>query len=398
LHIPGFATAAAAATDDGQRALLLLICSGLVLVMALGSVLFYVPLSRPVLNRILASVVLTAVLWMLGGYGLVFGSAVVPGFLGTPLGLLEAFAAADGDRAEVFYTWAFALFQCSVAILTVTIVTAVVATRIRRVPWLGFIGAWFVLVYIPLAHTVFNTRDGWLFDGLQVVDQAGGIVVYISSGAALLAVLVVTRGASQQLCSPRLRTKLGGIALLWLGTFGLNFGSEGVVDGLFTTIFVNTLIAPLVAAIAWAVVEVLMRGKPTLHGVTSGILTGIVAITPACGILTPLWTLGLAALAGGACAAIVAFAHRTINPSGSNVVGIHLIAGTIGIAYIGLFGNGVGWKDSGQPTGLADQFAAALGAAMYSFAVAFIIVWVLRRTNGLRNETNTSVTAARVLS
>lgn len=398
LRISGIATAAAEEADDAQRAVLLLICSVLVLMMACGAALWSTRMTRPARRTIIASAIVVAALWLLGGYGLVFGAAVIPGFLGTPLGLLEAGVTADGNATSLFFTGSFVLFQCSVAIFTVTLVSAVVASQVRLVPWLGFVGAWFVLVYAPLAYTVFNTRDGWLFDGLEVVDQAGGIVVFISAGAAVLAVLVLTPTAGQECHLPRLLPKLAGVTLLWLGAFGLSLGSEGVVDGLSGTILLNTLIAPLGAALAWAVVEVLMRGRPTLHGTTSGVLTGIVAITPACGILSPLWALGLTVLAGGICAATVGLAQRAITRSGTSAFGIYLIGGTIGVAYIGLFGNGVGWKDSGQPTGLADQFAAALGAALYSFAIAFVIVWVLRRAGGLFREPSILVTAQKVLS
>lgn len=386
MHVLLAAATVADAVDDPQRSVLLLLCSALVLLMAFGAALFYLHLSRPAVKAVLACAGLAAVLWMFVGYGLTFGSAIIPGFLGNPLELLAAVTSPSGSSAASLHTFAFALFQGSAAILTVTIIVSVVGQRVRFAAWLVFVPVWLVFVYTPIAYSVFNTRDGWLFDGLQIVDQAGGTVVHISAGAALLALVIVLTAAPRQSHSQRPRTVLVGVIMLWIGAFGFNVGSEGVVDGLFGTILLNTLIAPAVAAMAWAFTEVLMRSKPTVRGTVSGVVAGIVAIAPACAILTPLWTVVLAVLAGGVCAAVVTVARGLVHGDGLAAVGIHLVGGIIGVAYIGLFGNGVGWKDSGQPTGLADQAGAALGVAMYSFAVTFAIAWMLHKTVGLRNK------------
>ncbi|MEO7124268.1 MAG: hypothetical protein ABI400_14365 [Lacisediminihabitans sp.] len=387
MHILLAAVIMADAVDDAQRSVLLLVCSALVLLMALGTSLFYRNPSRPATKIVLFSAGAVAVLWVLCGYGLSFGKAIIPGFLGSPIGLLAAFGSAGGSSAAVLHAFALVVFQGAVAVLTITIITSVNGHRVRLGAWLAFVTLWLILVYAPIAYSVFNMRDGWLFDGLQIVDQAGGTVVHISAGAALLALLVIFLPASERPQPPKQRMMVVGVCILWLGAFGLNIGSEGVVDQLFGTIILNTLVAPVVAAIAWSVTELLMSGRVTQRGLVSGLVTGIVAVAPACGILTPLWTVALAVLAGGICSAVVTSSRRSAHGHGRRPVSIHLVGGIVGVAYIGLFGNGVGWKDSGQPTGLADQAAAAVGVAAYSFVVTLVIAWVVHKSIGLKNNT-----------
>lgn len=387
MQVLGVSAMVISVADEQQRAILLLACSALVLVMAFGTALFYLRPARPVVKIVLATAGLIAVLWVLVGYGLAFGPAIIPGFLGNPIWQLPGADTPGAGSAALLHTVAFLVFQGSVAILTTTIIAAVVAPRVQLTRWLIFAGIWLAVVYAPIAYAVFNMRDGWLFTELLLIDQAGGTVVQVSAGGALLALLLVLRGVSAYPHAEQQWTACVGAALIWLGAFGLNVGSEGVVDGLFGTILLNTLVAPAVAAVAWVFVELLIRGRSTLRGAAAGVVTGVVAVTPACGILTPLWTVGLAVLAGGVCAAVVTVAHGFTSRRGVGAVGIHLAGGIIGLAYIGLFGNGVGWKDSGQPTGLADQAGAGLGVAIYSFVVAVVIAWSLHKTIGLRKDT-----------
>lgn len=369
-----------------QKTLLLACCTILVLAMAIGAAVFYLGPPRAWAAGIVPiTAVLIVAVWVLCGYGLVFGPALVPGFLGNPFGAFTGMAAGG---AATLHGIAFAAFQAAVAILTVTIVSVVAAGRVRIGPWLMFAALWLVLVYSPIAYSVFNMSDGWIFSGLEVNDQAGGLVVQVCAGATALAVLVVL-GRARHLPPERpMPAVLGGVALLWVGAFGLNVGSEGVVDGLLGAICLNTLLAPAVAAAAWSVVEVLRDGRPTLRGAASGVVAGIAAITPACNILTPVWTVLLGLLAGAICAALVARKRKTgVRPgTGLAVAGIHLVGGALGLGYIGLFATGIGWKDTGQPDGLADQFGAAIGVAAYAFVLAFLIALMLRRPAGLRSS------------
>jgi Amt family ammonium transporter len=384
------ALAALSAADAAllqQKTLLLLCCAVLVLAMALGVALFYLGSARTWIGFVLATTGLVVTVWTLCAYGLAFGPALIPGFLGNPLG---AFDAVFAGGVATLHGIAFATFQAAVAILTVTIFSVVAVGRVKNLPWLTFVGLWLILVYSAIAYSVFNLTDGWIFTGLEVNDQAGGLAVQVCAGATALALLLVL-GRAPRPISPlgvggSTPTVLGGVTLLWVGAFGLNVGSEGVVDGLLGTIFLNTLLAPAIAAVAWSVVEVLRHGRPTLRGAASGVVAGIVAITPACNILTPLWTVLLGVLAGAICAVIVSKKPKTAAGHGTGFVvpGIHLVGGSLGLVYIGLFATGIGWKDTGQPDGLADQAGAALGVAAYSFIVAFLIALILERVVGLR--------------
>ena len=375
--LSGIAEAASGVAGETQKTLLLLAAAILVLVMTLGIWLFYSAMAAR-LRDLLLCAVLVVVLWALCCYGFVFGPVLIPGFLGNPLGFLASGGLATGGGAELLHGIAFATFQCTVAILTVTIVFCAVGKRVERASSWVFVGLWMILGYSPIAYSVLNMADGWLFDGLEINDQAGGTVVHISAGAAALALLVVL-GRVERAVPPAAQARmLGGAALVWIGAFGLNVGSEGVVDTLFGTILVNTLIAPAVALIAWVIVEMLMTGRPTLQGAASGVVAGIVAITSACNILTPAWTVLLGLLAGAIGAVIVSLARGRRLGEGFGVVGIHLVVGILGLGYIGILGNGIGWKDTGQPDGIADQTGAALGVAAWSFAIAFVIAWLLR--------------------
>ncbi len=365
-----------------QKTLLLLCCAFLVLVMALGAALFYLGPARSWIRFSLTTTGLVVVVWALCAYGLAFGPALIPGFLGNPLGALGTVSAGG---VTTLHGIAFAAFQAAVAILTVTIFSVVAVGRVRIAPWTVFLGLWLVLVYSPIAYSVFNVTDGWIFTGLEVNDQAGGLVVQVCAGATALALsLVLRRVPRPGFPSGVVRstpTVLGGVALLWIGAFGLNVGSEGVVDGLFGAICLNTVLAPAVAAVAWSIVEVLRHGRPTLQGAAFGVVAGIVAITPACNILTPLWTVLLGVLAGAICAVIVSRKPGTAAGGGTNSAApaIHLVGGSLGLVYIGLFATGIGWKDTGQPDGLADQAGAALGVAAYSFIIAYLIAVILER-------------------
>lgn len=386
------ATAMSQVTADAallqQKTLLLSGCTVLVLVMALGIVLVYLRSPRSRAKTMLVTAGVVVAVWVLCGYGLSFGPVLIPGFLGNPLGVFAAGETLVAGEAATLHGIAFAAFQAAVVILTVTIVWVVAAGRTRTAPWLAFVALWLVLVYAPLAYSDFNMADGWLFGGLEVNDQAGGLVVQVSAGAAALALLLVLGRAARPVGTPVRSTStiLGGVALVWIGAFGLNIGSEGAIDGLLGTICLNTLLAPLVAAIAWSLVEVLRHGRANLKGAAFGVLAGIVAITPACNILTPLWTVLLGFLAGAICAVVVSGRPRDGLGLGERIAvpGIHLVGGVLGTAYVGLFATGIGWKDTGQPDGLMDQAGAAFGVAIYSFVVAFVLAWALERTIGLR--------------
>ncbi len=358
------------------NALLLSLSSVLVLVLCLGIRLFYVRTpSGP--RRSAATVATVIAFWVVFGYGFVVGPPLIRGFLGAPFVFLVPGLSGETRVAVTQGPW-FAIFECTVALLAVTIVASAVGARMRRTAWFVFVALWLALGYSPIAYSTFNLADGWLFTGLQVNDQAGGLAVHIAAAAAVLAVLLVFRREPDVEIAVAPWRSLCGAATIWLGAFGLTAGSEAAMDSVVGTIMVNTLIAPGAAAVAWWLIELIMTGRPSVRGLSSGIVAGVVAITPACNILTPAWALVLGLLAGAICAAVVTVSRRLRPHAGVETVGIHLVGGVIAMTYIGVLGNGIGWKDSGQPDGIADQALAAIGVAAWSFAVALVIAWLLR--------------------
>jgi Amt family ammonium transporter len=357
-----------------QNVLLLAGSAVLVLLMTPAVVLFYgrwrafLPTFGPML--------LAAVLWIVYGYGLTFGSPWVRGFLGNPLAL----------PAPSPHQLAFAAYHGAVAVFAVALITSAVAARVRTGGWMLFAALWATLVYFPVAHTVFDVTDGYVFNDLIVNDQAGGTVVMVSGGAAVLAVLLVLHRRGQRwVATPRrATTTIAAALLLWIGWLGLNLGSESVVDDLLPLQLQNTLVAPVAGIVAWVVVERIRSRRSTWRGAASGAIAGLVAVTPACNILTPAWTILLGLLAGALCALAVGLGARFGFGDSFDVVGIHLTGGILGMLYIGLFGSGIGWRDNGQPDRLVAQAVATLGIAAYSFVVALLLAWVIDRLVGLR--------------
>ena len=230
-----------------------------------------------------------------------------------------------------------------------------------------FAGLWATIVYFPVASWVFNfglaedgafTYGGWITNGLQdvfgvgVIDFAGGTAVHINAGAAALALALVLgkrvgfgKGVSVPHNPPFV---LLGAGLLWFGWFGFNAGSELAADGTAAIAFVNTLVAPAAALLAWLVVEKIKDGKPTSVGAASGAVAGLVAITPACGSLTPVWAIVLGVVAGVVCALAIDLKFKLGFDDSLDVVGIHLVGGLVGTLYLGFFANGTGLFCGGE--------------------------------------------------
>jgi Amt family ammonium transporter len=375
-------------TEAGMNIPLLIASAVLAMIASIGAGLFYGPLPRIAGSRtrwLLGTAALVVVVWVAYGYGMAFGPPLVPGFLGNPVSSYPELLAAT-DRLGA--TLAFALFQAALAFLTLTLLAGGISGRLRFRPWLVFAAIWSTVVYLPLAYTVFNVQDGWLFTVMEVNDQAGGTVILISAGASVLAFLIVFRG---QLIRAKHSTRIsiGGAALLWAGWFGVTVGSETMIDGLFGALWLNTLLAPIAASLAWVLVETLRYGRPSGRGAACGVVSGLVAITPACNILTPDWAIFLGVLAGALCSLAVSLKRRLGFDDGFDVVGINLVGGVLGMLYIGLFGTGIGWRDNGQPDRLIAQAEAAIAVAGYAFVVTAVVAWIFRavlRRRGSRSD------------
>jgi Amt family ammonium transporter len=400
--------------DQGNTAFLL-ICSALVLLMTPGLAFFYGGLvkAKSVISMMMMSfgaIGLIGVLWVLYGYAISFSNGGTPGFLGIDgwFGIDTANLGLDGlliiPDGAAYPPLAFAAFQATFAIIAVALISGAIADRAKFGAWMIFAGVWVTLVYFPVASWVFNftldpktlafTDGGWITYGMQqffgvgAIDFAGGTAVHINAGAAALALALVlgkrvgfAKGAHVPHNPPFV---LLGAGLLWFGWFGFNAGSELAADGTAAIAFVNTIAAPAAALLAWLVVEKIKDGKPTSVGAASGAVAGLVAITPACASLHPIWAILLGLIAGAVCAVAIDLKFALGFDDSLDVVGIHLVGGVIGTLYLGLFANGTGWFMGGDGTQLLVQAIAAFTVLIYSFVIAFVIGTIIEKTIGFR--------------
>jgi Amt family ammonium transporter len=175
-----------------------------------------------------------------------------------------------------------------------------------------------------------------------------------------------------------------GAGILWFGWFGFNAGSELAADGVATLAFVNTLVAPVGGLITWSVYDRIRHGKPTAIGAASGAIAGLVAITPSCAFLTPLWSLALGALVGVVCAFAVELKWVLGFDDSLDVVGIHLVGGVVGTLAIGLVGTNVGLLDSGSWDQLGKQAIGVIVVGIWAFASSWLIAFAIQKTIGFR--------------
>jgi ammonium transporter, Amt family len=350
------------------------------------------------------AIALVAVLWVLYGFSMAFPSStpdpsnawLIHGVLGNPFpdaGLIPLLTKGGAGAANSLNTLAFAGFQATFAIITVALISGAIADRARFGTWMVFAGVWVTLVYFPVASWVFdftagNTDGGFIVHGLLVNDFAGGTAVHINAGAAGLALAIVLGkrvGFAKGMSKPHnVPLTLLGASLLWFGWFGFNAGSEAAVDGVAAIAWINTLAAPAAATLGWLIVERVKDGKATSIGAASGAVAGLVAITPACNILTPFWGMVLGLITGAICALSIDLKWRLGFDDSLDVVGIHFVGGWIGTLYIGVFGSGIGLIDTGSLRQLGAQALGALIVSVYSFVLAFAIGWVLEKTMGFR--------------
>ncbi len=394
--------------DQGNTAFIL-IAAALVLLMTPGLAFFYGGLvkAKSVISMMMMSfgaIGLIGVLWALYGYAIAFPGAegtIFPWSIDTgAMGLTNVLETPEG---AAFPPLAFVAFQATFAIITVALVSGAIADRAKFGAWMIFAGIWATVVYFPVASWVFNfgladdgsfAYGGWLTHGMQdifgvgAIDFAGGTAVHINAGAAALALALVLGkrvGFAKGIHVPHNPPfVLLGAGLLWFGWFGFNAGSELAADNTAALAFVNTIVAPAAALLAWLVVEKIKDGKPTSVGAASGAVAGLVAITPACGSLTPGWAIVLGLVAGAICALAIDLKFKLGFDDSLDVVGIHLVGGLIGTLYLGIFANGTGLIYSGEATQLLVQAIAAFSVLAYSFVLAFVIGFAIEKTIGFR--------------
>ncbi|OBI55900.1 ammonia channel protein [Mycolicibacterium fortuitum] len=393
--------------DTGTTAFMLCCIIGLTLMIP-GLALFYggmvsVKSSTNMMMMTFGAVALVGVLWVLFGFSMAFGTSY--GGLGL-LGSITEFAGMK-DLVEPMTSVnglpvsLFSLFQALFAAITVALISGAVADRMKFGAWMIFAGVWAVLVYFPVAHWVFafdktfsdDSVGGWIANKLHAVDFAGGTAVHINAGAAALAVAIVLGKSAMfgQLRKPHnVPLTLLGAGMLWAGWYAFNGGSALAAGNSAAIVMVTTFVATCAATLAWIAVEKLRTGHVTGVGAASGAIAGLVAITPACGAVTPVGAIVLGAIAGALCVLAVGLKEKLGYDDSLDVVGVHLVGGVIGTLLIGfLASEAMPSKVSGLFYGggldqLWKQAIAAGAVAAYSFAVAFAIAYVLKKTIGIR--------------
>lgn len=392
--------------DQGNTAFILF-SAALVLLMTPALAFFYGGLvrARSVISMMMmsfGSLALIGVMWVIIGYAIAFANAGTPTFIGIDgvIGIDVAYIGLEGlletPEGAAYPPLAFAAFQATFAILTVALISGAIADRAKFGAWLVFAGIWALLVYFPVASWVFNFTvvDGTIIDGgwiaytLGAIDFAGGTAVHINAGVAALALAIVLGkriGFSKGINRPHnVPLVLLGAGLLWFGWFGFNAGSELAADGVAALVAVNTIAAPAAAILGWLLIERIREGKATSVGAASGAVAGLVAITPACAVLTPTWAIVLGFVAGAISAWAVELKFKLGLDDSLDVVGIHLVAGLIGTLYIGIFATDVGLLFSGSFDQLGKQALAALVVMVFSFVMSLIIGYAIEKTIGFR--------------
>ncbi|MFI2186115.1 ammonium transporter [Streptomyces sioyaensis] len=377
----------------------MLICSALVMVMTPGLAFFYGGMVRvkSVLNMLMMSFIslgIVTILWVLYGFGLAFGTDS-GGFIGwdgnfaglSGIGLTQLWG------VSTIPVYVFAVFQLMFAIITPALISGALADRVKFTAWALFIALWVTVVYFPVAHWVWGD-GGWLFK-LGVIDFAGGTAVHINAGAAALGVILVVGkriGFKKDPMRPHsLPLVMLGAGLLWFGWFGFNAGSWlGNDDGVGAVAFVNTQVATAAAMLGWLAYEKLRHGSFTTLGAASGAVAGLVAITPACGAVSPLGAIAVGVIAGVLCAMAVNLKYKLGYDDSLDVIGVHLVGGVVGSLLIGFFATGgVQSKAKGLFYGggfeqLGKQAVGVVCVLLYSLVVSYVLAKVIDLVMGFR--------------
>jgi len=395
--------------DSGNTAWILT-SSALVLLMTPGLALFYGGMVRAksVLNMMMMSfgaLALVSVLWVLYGYSFAFGNDIGYGLLGNPTEFLGLRGLMVEDEAASLPAMAFVAFQAVFAIITVALISGAIADRAKFSTWMIFVGIWASIVYFPIAHWVFDftlTDDndvvthtgGWIANDLAAIDFAGGTAVHINAGIAGLALAIVLGkriGWRREPMRPHnLTLVMLGAGLLWFGWFGFNAGSAVAANNTASVVWVNTMVAAGAAALGWLITERIRDGHPTSLGAASGVVAGLVAITPSCSAVSPIGAIIIGALAGVLCALAVGLKYKLGYDDSLDVVGVHLVGGLWGTLAVGLLATaeapaGVsGLFYGGGVDQLWRQAVGAFAVLIYSGVLTLLIGFLLHKTIGFR--------------
>ena len=388
--------------DKGDTTFMMLATVLVILMIVPGLALFYGGLVRSknilsVLTQVFTIFCLISLLWVFYGYSLAFGDGGSWNWMiGDTTKLFLAGITPDSTAATfsdgvVIPEYVFVAFQLTFAAITTALIVGGLAERIKFSALLVFSALWFTLSYLPMAHMVWAT-GGLLFEKGDL-DFAGGTVVHINSGvAALVGALVLGKriGYGRDAMPPHnLPFTMIGAALLWVGWFGFNAGSNLEATGIAVLALLNTILATAAAALAWMLVETLVTKKPSMLGIASGAIAGLVAVTPAAGLIGPMGSIVLGAIGGIACFFAVTSLKRALGYDESlDVFGIHGVGGIIGAIGTGIFVSpalgGVGIDGYDMASQVTTQTLGVLVAIGWSGVVSFVLFKLLDLTIGLR--------------
>ncbi len=384
---------------DAINALWIMVSAALVLLMVPGLALFYGGMGRSknMLNMLMMNVIclgIVPVVWITVGYSLSSnGGEGTSQWIGNlDSAFLNDVPLVDGTESPLLLVF----FALTFASITPALISGAVADRMKFSAWVAFVPIWLLVVFVPAWAWVF--RSNGFLQARGSLDFAGGTVVHVAAGAAALALVTVLgnrRGWPEEPMPPHnLPFTMIGAGLLWFGWFGFNAGSALAVDGVAVQAFVNTFIAGAVAMLSWLIVERMMDGHATSLGAASGIVAGLVAITPGAGFMGTWGAAFVGLIAGAACALAVRAKFKLGYDDAFDVVGVHLIGGLIGGILIGLVADSSvfgevneandGLFAGGGPDLLIEQIFANVFVLLFSFVATFIIAHVIKATIGLR--------------
>src|SRR4029453_455647 len=350
----------------------MLVSTALVLLMTPALAFFYGGLvrSKNALNTMMMSVAslgVVGLVWALGAYSVAFssGSAVIGG--AEFLGLQNVGLEVKGSIPHVL----FMAYQATFAIITAALISGAVVERMRFGPYLAFIALWTVIVYAPVAHWVWG--GGWL-GTLGVLDYAGGTVVHVNAASAALVAALALRPRRdfrrQALLPHNVPYVLLGAALLWFGWFGFNAGSALGANRGAALAFVNTFLAPAATLVVWMLIDLARTGRATAVGLATGIVVGLVAITPAPGFVSPLGAIAIGAIAAPLSYFAILWRSRTALDDSLDVVAAHGVGGGTGALLTGVFARpewgGAAGLIAGNPRQLGVQLIGLVVVAAYS--------------------------------
>ena len=397
------AAGAAVETMDKGDVAWMMTATLLVLFMIIpGLALFYGGLVRSknmlsVLMQCTTIAAMVMVIWVVWGYSFAFGGGTSP-FWGGLGKLFLAGVTADSMAATftdgvVIPEYVFIAFQMTFAAITSALIVGAFAERVKFGAIMLFTALWVTLVYFPIAHMVWDGA-GFIFN-LGALDFAGGTVVHINAGiAALVGCIVIGPriGFGRENMAPHSMTlALVGAAILWVGWFGFNAGSNLEANGGAGLALINTFVAAAAAILAWNVIEKVTRAKSSMLGAASGMIAGLVAITPACGSVGPIGAIVLGALASAGCYFFVAVVKNKFGYDDSlDVFGIHGIGGIIGAIGTGIFTapglGGIGGDDYSLVGQTFIQFEAVVITIVWCGVVSYILFKIVDMLMGLRIE------------